>query len=69
MRIKKLILENINSLYGKWEIDFDCKHSVKAEFLPSPAKPAAEKLRSWMPFVWRSMQLLRASVRAAVSMQ
>ena len=23
MKIKKLILENINSLYGKWEIDFD----------------------------------------------
>ena len=25
MRIKKLILQNINSLYGKWEINFDCE--------------------------------------------
>ena len=25
MKIKKLVLQNINSLYGKWEIDFDCK--------------------------------------------
>ena len=25
MRIKKLILQNINSLYGKWEINFDAK--------------------------------------------
>jgi exonuclease SbcC len=24
MKIKKLVLQNINSLYGKWEIDFDC---------------------------------------------
>ena len=26
MRIKKLVLQNINSLYGKWEIDFDCEN-------------------------------------------
>ena len=25
MKIKKLVLQNINSLYGKWEIDFDCE--------------------------------------------
>lgn len=25
MRIKKLVFQNINSLYGKWKIDFDCK--------------------------------------------
>ena len=23
MKIKKLVLQNINSLYGKWELDFD----------------------------------------------
>ena len=23
MKIRKLVLQNINSLYGKWEIDFD----------------------------------------------
>ena len=26
MKIKKLVLQNINSLYGKWEIDFDCEN-------------------------------------------
>ena len=25
MKIKKLVFQNINSLYGKWTIDFDCK--------------------------------------------
>ena len=43
MRIKKLILENINSLYGKWEIDFDCETFRKSGIFAITGKTGSGK--------------------------
>ena len=53
MRLLKLRIENINSLAGRYEIDFTNRDYVESGIFAISAPPEAERRRFWMLSHWR----------------